>query len=163
MVVVKCADFNVEEFFNKAPRVKNRRGNPGRKIRKYVGITTAFDIETSVIPGTEQAVMYIWQWCFNDVVVIGRTWDEFLELMNRIRRSLPEQSWMVVYVHNLSHEFQYLKGIYSFTENDVFAVGSRQVVKLYHKIIVKSIKSGQPITLFSVENFDEISHWNKLC
>lgn len=129
MVTVKCADFNVEEFFNKAPRVKNRRGNPGRKIRKYVGITTAFDIETSVIPGTEQAVMYIWQWCFNDVVVIGRTWDEFLELMNRIRRSLPEQSWMVVYVHNLSHEFQYLKGIYSFTENDVFAVGSRQVVK----------------------------------
>lgn len=129
MKVVKCADFNAAEFFHSVAKVKNRRGNPGKKARHYVGVTTAFDIETSIIPGTEQAIMYIWQWCFNDTVVIGRTWDEFLDLMARIRKVLPDVCWLVVYVHNLSYEFQFLKGIYSFTEADVFAVGSRQVIK----------------------------------
>ena len=127
--VVKCADFNAAEFFKKAPLLKNRRGNPGGKRRHYIGITTAFDIETTVIPGTTQAVMYIWQWCFNDVVVIGRTWEEFTELQNRIRQSLPEARWLVVYVHSLSHEFQYLKGIYQFSPDDVFAIASRQILK----------------------------------
>lgn len=103
MRVVKCADFKAEEFFRKAPKVKNRRGNPGKKARHYVGITTAFDIEASIIPGTEQAIMYIWQWAFNDVVVIGRTWDEFLDLQQRIKEVLPEDRWLVVYVHNLSY------------------------------------------------------------
>lgn len=130
MQVIKCADFNPVAFFKDAPKCKNRRGNPGKKIRHYVGITTAFDIETSIIPGTEQAVMYIWQWAFGeDTVVIGRTWDEFLRLEHSILQALPEGWWLVVYVHNLSHEFQYLKGIYSFMENEVFAVGSRKVVK----------------------------------
>ena len=129
MVVVKCADFNVKEFFHKIPMVKNRRGNPGKKARHYVGMTTAFDIEASIIPGTEQAIMYIWQWCFSDTVVIGRTWEEFTDLQTRIRQVLPADAWMVVYVHNLSYEFQFLKGIYSFIPDDVFAVGSRQVIK----------------------------------
>ena len=127
--VVKCADFNPAEFFKKAPMLKNRKGNPGGKRRHYIGITTAFDIETTVIPGTTQAVMYIWQWCFNDVVVIGRTWEEFTDLQNRIRVCLPAARWLVVYVHSLSHEFQYLKGIYKFSEDDVFATASRQILK----------------------------------
>ena len=129
MNVMKCADFNAQSFFHKVPMVKNRRGNPGKKARHYVGMTTAFDIEASIIPGTEQAVMYIWQWCFSDTVVIGRTWEEFLSLQDSIRKALPDGSWLVVYVHNLSYEFQFLKGIYSFMEDDVFAVGSRQVIK----------------------------------
>ena len=129
MQVLKCADFNTDEFFKKAPKVKNRRGNPGKKARHYIGITTAFDIESSILPGTEQAVMYIWQWAFGDTVVIGRTWEEFSDLQQRIIKSLPEGYWLVVYVHNLSYEFQFLKGIYTFTEGEVFAIASRKVVK----------------------------------
>ena len=127
--VVKCADFQPEKFFQDVPLLKNRRGNPGGNKRNYMAITTAFDIETTVIPGTQQAVMYIWQWCFTDVVVIGRTWEEFIDLSTRIKNCLPAERWLVVYVHNLSHEMQYLKGIYSFTEADVFAVASRQILK----------------------------------
>lgn len=129
MNVVKCADFYPETFFKKAPKVKNRRGNPGKKARHYIGVTTAFDIETSVIPGTQQAVMYIWQWCFNDTVVMGRTWEEFKDLQARIIKALPDNYWLVVYVHNLSFEFQFLKGIYTFSEDEVFAIASRKVIK----------------------------------
>lgn len=129
-MVVKCADFQPERYFSKPPLLKNRRGNPGGKKRHYIGITTAFDIETTLIDSVEQSVMYIWQWQFGeDYTVIGRTWDEFLDLQKRIKAVLPEDRWLVVYVHNLSYEFQFLKGIYSFYPDDVFAVASRKVVK----------------------------------
>ena len=129
-MVVKCADFQPERYFSKPPLLKNRKGNPGGKKRHYIGITTAFDIETTLIDSVEQSVMYIWQWQFGeDYTVIGRTWDEFLDLQKRIRAVLPEDRWLVVYVHNLSYEFQFLKGIYSFFPDDLFAVASRKVVK----------------------------------
>ena len=129
-MVVKCADFQPEHYFKNCPMVKNRRGNPAGKKRHYVGITTAFDIETTLIDDIQQSIMYIWQWQFGtDYTVIGRTWDEFLDLQDRIKRVLPTDSWLVVYVHNLSYEFQFLKGIYQFVPDDIFAVASRKLIK----------------------------------
>ena len=129
-MVVNCAEFQPERYFAKPPLLKNRRGNPGGKKRHYIGITTAFDIETTLLDDVTQSVMYIWQWQFGeDYTVIGRTWDEFLDLQKRIKAVLPEDRWLVVYVHNLSYEFQFLKGIYTFFPDDVFAVASRKVVK----------------------------------
>ena len=129
-MVVKCADFQPERYFSKPPLLKNRRGNPGGKKRHYIGITTAFDIETTLLDDIQQSVMYIWQWQFGeDYTVIGRTWDEFLDLQKKIKAVLPDDRWLVVYVHNLSYEFQFLKGIYQFFPDDVFAVASRKVVK----------------------------------
>ena len=129
-MVVKCADFQPERYFANPPLLRNRRGNPGGKKRHYIGITTAFDIETTLLDDIQQSVMYIWQWQFGeDYTVIGRTWDEFLDLQKRIKASLPSDRWLVVYVHNLSYEFQFLKGIYQFFPDDVFAVASRKVVK----------------------------------
>lgn len=129
-MVVKCADFQPERYFANPPLLKNRRGNPGGKKRHYIGITTAFDIETTLLDDIQQSAMYIWQWQFGtDYTVIGRTWDEFLDLQKRIKAALPEDRWLVVYVHNLSYEFQFLKGIYQFFPDNVFAVASRKVVK----------------------------------
>lgn len=129
-MVVKCADFTPETYFKNCPIVKNRRGNPAGKKRHYVGITTAFDIETTLLDDIEQSVMYIWQWQFGtDYTVIGRTWEEFVDLQNRVRKCLPEGFWLVIYVHNLSYEFQYLKSVYSFTPDEVFAVASRKPIK----------------------------------
>ena len=122
-MVVKCADFQPEQYFHKCPIVKNRKGNPAGKKRHYIGITTAFDIETTLIDDIEQSVMYIWQWQFGeDYTVIGRTWEEFLDLQKRVQNSIPADHWLVVYVHNLSYEFQFLKGIYQFIPDDIFAV-----------------------------------------
>lgn len=129
-MVVKCADFQPEEFIRSCRLVKKRRGNPSGNKRNYVDIVTAFDIETTLIDDINQSVMYIWQWQFStDYTVIGRTWDEFISLSQRIKTVLPDRVWLVVYVHNLSYEFQFLKGIYHFTPDDVFAVASRKPVK----------------------------------
>lgn len=104
-MVVRCADFNPSEYFKNPPLLKNRRGNPGKKNpRHYIGLTTAFDIETTLLDDVQQSIMYIWQWQFGeDVTVIGRTWEEFTYLQNRIKEVLPKDRWLVVYVHNLSY------------------------------------------------------------
>lgn len=129
-MVIKCADFKPERYFANPPLLKNRRGNPGGKKRHYIGITTAFDIETTLLDDIEESVMYIWQWQFgDDFTVIGRTWDEFKDLQQRIKAVLPEDRWLVVYVHNLSFEFQWLKSVYQFTPDDVFAIDSRKILK----------------------------------
>lgn len=129
-MVVKCADFQPEVYFKNCPRVKKRKGNPGGNKRKYIAICTAFDIETTLLDDIKQSIMYIWQWQFSeDYTVIGRTWDEFIDLQQRIRAVLPPEYWLVVYVHNLSYEFQFLKGIYTFLPSDIFAVASRKLIK----------------------------------
>ena len=129
-MVVDCAEFHPEQYFESVPLLKNRRGNPSGNKRHYMGLTTAFDIETTLIDDIEQSVMYIWQWQFGeDFTVIGRTWEEFLDLQKRVQTSIPADHWLVVYVHNLSYEFQFLKGIYQFTPDDIFAVASRKLIK----------------------------------
>ena len=129
-LVVNCAEFHPEEYFRNPPLLKNRKGNPGGNKRHYLANVTAFDIETSLLPDIQQAIMYIWQWQFGEeYTVIGRTWEEFLDLQKRIRDTLPPDRWLVVYVHNLPYEFQFLKGVYQFKPDDVFAVGSRKPVK----------------------------------
>lgn len=84
---------------------KRKQGNVGtRQARRYLDIVTAFDIETSPIPGTEEAGMYIWQWQFGtDYTVMGRTWDELRCLIQKILEVIPEDRSMVILVHNLSY------------------------------------------------------------
>lgn len=110
---------------------KRKRGNSGsRKKRIYKDLLTAFDIETSPIPGTEQAAMYIWQWQFGlEYTVMGRTWDEWRGFTRCLLDHLPDDQSLVILVHNLSYECQFLRTVYDFKPDEVFAVKSRKVLK----------------------------------
>ena len=73
--------------------------------------------------------MYHWQMCIGGVVVYGRTWEDWLELMRELSEwlKLNEERRMVIYVHNLSYEFQFIR---DFLKDDlggfeVFATASR--------------------------------------
>lgn len=100
-----------------------------KQSRRYLNVICAFDIETTRLPDIEQSFMYIWQFQLgNECTIVGRYWDEFIRLMENIRSRLDD-TWMVVYVHNLSYEFQFLKGIYNFNEDEVFCTDSRKVLK----------------------------------
>lgn len=126
-VLVKCADFDAHQYFKQIRELRNRRGNPSGKKRHYLDILTAFDIETSYLADIKESVMYIWQWQIGlDYTVIGRTWDEFLIFQLSIKEAIPPDLWVVVYVHNLAFEFQFLKGVYQFLPGDVFALASRK-------------------------------------
>lgn len=54
----------------------------------------------------KQSFMYIWQFSINETVYYGRTWDEFREFIDRINEN--DNTRKIVFVHNLSFEFQFL-------------------------------------------------------
>lgn len=103
---------------------------PAKKDEKKVmDIVTAFDIEASRLPDIEQAVMYIWQFQFGpEITVIGRTWDDFHIFIEKIKQRLKDRK-LIVYVHNLSYEFQFLKGTFKFMPEDVFIIDDRKILK----------------------------------
>ena len=128
MKIITPEEFDFEQY-EKIPLQPRPRGNQGGNRNRYKDIITAFDIETTRIKEIEQSVMYIWQWAFDDICVVGRTWDEFLVLAEKLAYYLGEHEKLVVFVHNLSYEFSFLKGIYNFKPADVFCLESRKILK----------------------------------
>lgn len=100
-------DIPWHEIAKRAKRSKRRNGP------EYFEIPCAFDIETTTVNDPEKpwAFMYQWQFCIGRLVVFGRTWYEFTLLLNTIQRDMgtsPDGVRLVVYVHNLSFEFQFM-------------------------------------------------------
>ena len=105
------------------------------KKNKYVDTIFTFDIETTSVYMLNEKIypaffykelsqkekdackfygfMYIWQLGINDKVYYGRTWLElkkFLEKIEKYTKGLKKY----FFVHNLSFEFQFLKGEFEF-------------------------------------------------
>ena len=74
--------------------------NRGRTRKLYNKEVCAFDIETTCIDEIEQSFMYLWQFCIENVVIVGRTWDEFKRFITLLK-SVSCGRTTVVFVHNL--------------------------------------------------------------
>ena len=64
------------------------------------------------------AFMYHWQFCLDDQVVFGRTWEEFMYLMKQLERNmnLSYTNRLVVWVHQLGFEWQFMRNFIEFEE-----------------------------------------------
>lgn len=108
--------------------------------KNYYNIALSFDIETSSFyiddnlescnnPDFQKVSnMYIWQLAFNDNVIYGRYWKEFLDLIRKLTLKLntDDVDRLIIYVHNLSYEFQFIYKM--FTWFDVFAISERKPI-----------------------------------
>lgn len=136
---MKARVFNVNEYdYTKIlSTTGNYKNRPNRKNSKvlYKEVICAFDIETTGLDDIEQSIMYIWQFSIlylSDLTIdciYGRTWDEFKKFVD-ILHSDEQETVYLTYVHNLSYEFQFLRGIYHFEPTDVILVKNRKVLKL---------------------------------
>ena len=72
------------------------------------------------------SIMYCWQFAINGKVIFGRYWNEFLNLMDIIGQYTNKHNRLIVYVHNLSFEFQYLRKLLSWYK--VFSVSQRKPI-----------------------------------
>lgn len=86
----------------------------------YLDIIATFDIETTTILDNDPyAFMYNWQFCLEDYVFMGRTWEEYIEFIDILSRELQLHIYqdegaiagrsIVIYVHNLNFEFQFCR------------------------------------------------------
>ena len=116
---------------------KKRARKPSPASRDIINILCAFDIETTTLelPITDDrtqnahAFMYIWQFQLNDITIVGRTWEEaeqlFISLSDACKRYRKEKRLddlpiIIIWVHNLAYEFQFLSGIYAFQNDECF-------------------------------------------
>lgn len=72
--------------------------------------------------------MYIWQFGINGNIIIGRTWKEFLEMCDVISDTLAldEKKRLIVYVHNLSYEFQFMAHLFEWFK--IFSIDTRKPI-----------------------------------
>lgn len=96
---------------------------------KYISLVSAFDIETTSMhewssphvrkmgeaPDVHYGFMYLWQWCIEDTVCMGRTWEEFQQFLYNIGMYIPTGCKLVTYVHNLGFEFQFMRNFIKIT------------------------------------------------
>lgn len=140
----------IKDFFDNIKRIK-------KKKQVYINCAMAFDIETSHLSYYQDkkgdyhleendfekhlqeydskpfAFMYSWQFAckkdYREIMVRGRRWEEFLifteNLLNLGRKSKNEI--MVVYVHNLAFEFQFIQSFFNW--ESVFARQPRKIMK----------------------------------
>lgn len=148
---------DIEEVLELAIGKKQRRKK--RNGPYYYNVPACFDIEVSsfyidngeVITFEEKltrqqleptynplkcACMYVWQFGINGYVIMGRTWQEFIDMCKRIAEYLkldPETNRLLVYVHNLSYEFQFMCRWFDWYETkdgtEIFAMDNRKVLK----------------------------------
>lgn len=98
--------------------------------KKYSKNFITFDIETSKYnKGNEdiETFMYIWQACIDDDVVFGSTWEEFKRFLDRCYNRMNTSKKVVIYIHNLSYEFQFMKNFFEW--EDVFATDDHVILK----------------------------------
>ena len=105
--------------------------NTNKKI-SFLNIPCALDIETTstIINGEKFAFCYIWQFGIGlNNVVYGRTLDELVYFLNDVSEwlDLSEQKRLLMYVHNLGYEFQFIRKYFQWS--NVFAVDERKPVK----------------------------------
>lgn len=96
---------------------------------KYWNRAVSFDIETTnttTKSGEKFAFMYEWSFALGDFVIIGREWSEFKELLDLFINilGLHEKKNIIIYVHNLAFEFQFMRTIFSWSS--IFARKKRE-------------------------------------
>lgn len=110
----------------------------------YLEIPCAFDIETTNIYKKDVdgkvlsdprpfAFMYHWQFCLDDEVVFGRTWEEFVKLIHSLERNmnLSLENRLVVWVHQLGFEWQFMRNFLEY--EDGFFIEEKTPAKIITK------------------------------
>lgn len=121
-----------------------KRGKRAKSQRvEYVNVVAAFDIETSVLHRMEKgedephAFMYVWQVAIDSDVIMGRSWDAFFAFLGHVdemcaalqeSNNLDTKPYLVMFVHNLAYEFQFLAGLYPFQPEEVFLREARKPI-----------------------------------
>lgn len=125
-----CHIYNIDEF----DIVVNSIKCDMQKVKKdkvyYYNIPCAFDIETTSFydGGEKVGLMYIWQFGIDGRVFMGRNWNEFTELLDKLRNEfdINIENRLVIYVHNLAFEFQFIRKLFRWL--NVFSIDSRKPI-----------------------------------
>lgn len=124
--------YNSNDICEIIERVQSTELSRTRKGRKYYELPCAFDIETTSFydnSGEKVSIMYEWTLAIGWNVIIGRTWEEFLGVYQKLCEGLHlnEKKRLIIYIHNLSFEFQFIRKLFDW--KTVFSLDTREPVQ----------------------------------
>lgn len=133
--MIDVKELNIEHLHSsiKAPFIRTNKKASNNENIEYLNIESAFDIETTSVKIQEvkAGFMYIWMFGlgYGNNVYYGRTWEEFKGLCELLQKAfhLCEHRRLIIYVHNLGYEFQFMRKYFEWLE--VFAVDERKPIK----------------------------------
>lgn len=102
----------------------------GKDKSELLNIPCSFDIETTstYIKDEKIATMYVWMLGINGLCIVGRKWEQFINVCDIIANKLElnEQRRIVIYVHNLAFEFGFINRWFEWAK--IFAIDARKPV-----------------------------------
>ena len=104
-----------------------------KRDKSYYNVSMSFDIETTRDPATDTSYMYIWQASINGFVIFGTTWGEWFNILRRVKQIIHPafNDRVIVWVHNLGHEYAYMKRYISYND-DYFFLSPREPAYFTH-------------------------------
>ena len=98
----------------------------------YANIPAVFDIEASSFydkEGNKRATMYAWVFGLNGRCIRGRTWGEFLSVIDIVSKyyELNFRKRLIIYIQNLAYEFQWFRKYFKWEK--VFSLDARKPVQ----------------------------------
>lgn len=137
-MIVEVGKINWYEYLKGFGLVEESKRQKRRSQSKHriLNVYSAFDIETSTVwldsdhsTYNVHSFMYVWQFQIEEYTVKGRTWEEYFDFLsvlmdaiNQIRQDekLELNPFLVIWVHNLAYEWQFLSGLYPFRNDECF-------------------------------------------
>ena len=146
-----------------------------RKGAYYLNLPCSFDIETSSFydKGEKVSIMYLWGMSIAGLIVIGRTWEEFILTLRELQKGLDleeGEKHLILYVQNFSYEFQFCREWLQWSK--VFATDNRQPIdavcsfgiefKCSYILSGYSLaKMGEHLTMFTVQKTTGLEYYEK--
>ena len=101
------------------------------KKSAMANVASSFDIEATSFyteEGEKRATMYAWGFGINGRCIRGRTWGEFVDVIDRIVEyyNLHINKRLIIYVHNLAYEFQWFREYFEW--DSIFSIDQRKPV-----------------------------------
>lgn len=93
------------------------------------------------------SIMYVWQFSINENVYMGRTWNDFLKLLDDIENGCGYRK--IIYVHNLSYELHHMLNCIKFDK--VFARNVRKPITAHYNSF--EFRCSYFLTRLSLENW----------
>lgn len=170
-VTLMCPDSDIKSF-DKVPGIKlyKDKGQPIDEFyQELVNLFPGF-IDSGVIDPDKQlisiidlyldnkpinedqekmSIMYCWQFAINGKVIFGRTWEDFLTLIDIIESYIDIHNRLIVYCHNLSMEFQYIRTLIKW--HKVFSINTRKPIYAISETGIE-FRCSYILTNYSLEN-----------
>lgn len=119
---------NIDEFYSELLNLfPGTFADTYDEYSQMCNIIDVFEMNKPVSEDVNKAsIMYCWQLAIDGKVIFGRTWAEFLELIKMIEDYTDSKTRLLIYVHNLAFEFQFIRTLLSW--HKVFSIAKRKPI-----------------------------------